>query len=154
MSLVPETAQLTSLPLIAAGGIKDGATIRASFLLGASGVQIGSAFIASDESAAIRSYKKLLSTSLNIDTVLTRSLSGRWARGIRNKMITAIESSELKIPAYPLQQALTAPVRLAAIKKNDHDFTALWAGQSAAGARSAAVADIFRSLIAQTEAII
>ena len=152
MTLVPEIARHTGLPVLAAGGIRDGNTIRAAFALGAVAVQIGTAFIASEEALAIPSYKTALQTATDTDTVLTRAFTGRWARGIRNKLMEAIEQSGLPIPPYPIQNSLTTPLREAARKKDNKELINLWAGQSAFGAETGPAAAIFLRLVRETEA--
>ena len=153
MSLIPQVASQVSAPILAAGGIHDGRTIKAAFILGAKGVQIGTAFVASTESAAIAAYKTSIQNASDTDTVLTQSFSGRWARGIRNKFITEVEKSGLPIPEFPIQTGLTGPIRTQAQKQDNKDFAALWAGQSCAKAEAKPAAEILAQLIKQTEEI-
>lgn len=151
VSLIPQLAGKVRKPILAAGGICDGRTIKTAFILGAKGVQIGTAFIASNESAAITAYKKALQNAKDTDSVLTKSFSGRWARGLRNKFITAVENSGVAIPEYPIQGSLTSSIRMEAQQKNDSEFTALWTGQSASRSEMKPVADIFIDLVKQAE---
>lgn len=151
MSLIPQLAAHIYKPILAAGGINDGRTIKAALLLGASGVQIGTAFIGSDESAAIASYKTALQNASDTDSILTRSFTGRWARGLRNKFITEVEKSGVKIPDYPIQGSLTSPIKTVAQEQDNKEFTNLWAGQSAFKTQIKPIADIFIHLIKQTE---
>ncbi|QHV98907.1 NAD(P)H-dependent flavin oxidoreductase [Spirosoma endbachense] len=153
MSLLPLIADRVSKPLLAAGGIHNGQTIKAAFDLGASGVQVGTAFIASPESVAIPAYKERLQRSSETDSVLTRSFSGRWARGISNTFMREIDKSGLSIPEYPIQNSLTTALRVAAQRQNNAEFTNMWAGQLASASEAKPAADIFRKLIAQTEAL-
>ncbi|RDC64205.1 NAD(P)H-dependent flavin oxidoreductase [Adhaeribacter pallidiroseus] len=152
-SLIPQVVSSTNRPILAAGGIHNGKTIRAAFMLGAHGVQVGSAFIASPESLASVSYKTRIQNAAETEIVLTKSFSGRWARGVRNKFIAEVERSGLPIPAYPIQTSLTGPIRSIAQKQDNSDFMALWAGQSSAKAEFKSAADILKQLIQQTEAI-
>lgn len=151
MSLIPQIADNVDIPVLAAGGINDGRTIKAALILGASGVQIGSAFIASDESIAMEAYKEAILNSTDTDSAITRSFSGRWARGIKNKFLIAIEESGLTIPQYPIQGGLASSIRQAATKQNRKDFIPLWAGQSASKAEAKSAAEIFNTLVIQTE---
>lgn len=151
LSLVSNIIDKVSRPVIAAGGIHDGKTIKAVFALGAVAAQIGSAFLATEESLAIESYKETLRHSTDTDTQLTRAFSGRWARGIRNKMMMEVENSGVNIPPYPIQNSITTLLRAAAQKQNNKDFTNLWAGQSAYKAEQGASAEIFKKLIEETE---
>ncbi|HTI12808.1 MAG TPA: nitronate monooxygenase [Puia sp.] len=152
MTLVPEIVRHTGLPVLAAGGIRDGKTIRAAFALGAVAVQVGTAFIASEESVAIPSYRAALQVAADTDAVLTRAFTGRWARGIGNKLMEAVEQSGLPIPPYPIQNSLTMQLREAARKKDNKEFVNLWAGQSAFGTETGPSAAIFRRLVQEVEA--
>lgn len=151
--LVPEMISRISTPVIAAGGIKNGVTIKAALQLGAQGVQIGTAFITSNESLAIPSYKTALQRAQVTDSAVTRAFSGRWARGLRNQFMDAIEESGLNIPPYPIQNVLTAGLRSKAQQADRKEFTNLWAGQASAGVEIRSSADIFARLIAETEAL-
>jgi len=153
MSLISQISNKISKPIIAAGGISDGRSIKAAFTLGAKGVQIGTAFITSDESAAIPAYKEAIQNAGDCDTVLTKVFSGRWARGLKNKFITELESSGLEISAYPIQGSLTLPMRIEAQKQNNKEFTSLWAGQSGSKPAIKPAADIFVQLLAETNNI-
>ena len=153
-SLVPQLVKHIPLPIIAAGGIYNPQTIKAALDLGASGVQVGTAFITSEESLAIPAYRQRLATAKDTDTVLTRAFSGRWARGLSNELMQAISASGLPIPPYPVQNSFIGPIRKAAQQANDSGFTTLWAGQSAgAGTETASARDIFRSLVAGSEKV-
>lgn len=154
LSLLSLITREVKQPVLAAGGIMDGKGIKAALTMGAAGVQMGSAFIASTESMAIPSYKAAIQQASETDIILTRAFSGRWARGIRNKLITAIETSGVTIPVYPVQGSLTAPFRAFGQANDQKDLVPMWAGQAASGAREASVAEIFRDLIEETEAIV
>lgn len=149
MSLIPQVVDQVSVPVLAAGGIMDGRTIKAAMMLGAAGVQVGSAFLRSNESLSIDSYKEAVQESVDTDTVLTRAFSGRWARGIRNTFHNEVEKLNLDFPAYPLLNDLTTPIRSASQKQNNKEFTTLWAGQSAHLAKPETSAAIVRELIAE-----
>ncbi|MDQ3292511.1 MAG: nitronate monooxygenase [Bacteroidota bacterium] len=153
LSLASQIVESCQVPILAAGGIYNGKTIKAAFTLGAKGVQIGSAFIASNESLAIESYKQAIQNASETDSILTKTFSGRWARGIQNKFMTEVENSGLPIPDYPFQNALTTPLRGLAQKQNNKDFTTLWAGQSASKAQRKSAAEIFTQFIQETEAL-
>ncbi|SDH26855.1 NAD(P)H-dependent flavin oxidoreductase [Chitinophaga filiformis] len=151
--LVPEVVSRIGKPVIAAGGIKSGVTIKAAFQLGAKAVQVGTAFIASNESLAFPSYKTALQKAQVTDSAVTRAYSGRWARGLRNQFMDAVEESGLTIPPYPIQNILTAGLRAKAQQADRKEFTNLWAGQASAGAENRSSADIFSRLITETEAL-
>ena len=150
-SLIPQVAYEVKRPILAAGGIMDGRTFKAALILGAQGVQVGTAFVGSDESLAINSYKNALKNSKDTDTVLTRAFSGKWARGIRNTFHDEVQALNITYPPYPILNTFTAPIRIASQKNGNKEFTTLWAGQSAAMARFKPSAEIFRELISETE---
>jgi nitronate monooxygenase len=151
-SLLPQISKVVQIPCIAAGGINSAQTIRAAFELGADAVQIGTAFIGTEESNAITSYKARLGVAKDTDTALTRAFSGRWARGISNEMMNEIEQSGILIPLYPLQNGLTARFRQLAQRNDDSEYTSLWAGQSAEMPKLKRSKELFRYLVTQYEA--
>lgn len=153
LALLTEILAHISRPVVAAGGIANGTTVKAMLSMGAAAVQIGTAFIASPESAAIPAYKAALRTATATDIAFTRAFSGRWARGIRNKLMDLVENSGLSIPPYPVQNTLTTALRAAAQQQNNKDFTNLWAGQCAFMAEEKPAAEIFRNFIMQAEEI-
>jgi nitronate monooxygenase len=148
-ALLPQIKQAVNIPCIAAGGINSAQTIQAAFALGADAVQIGTAFIGTQESIAITSYKERLTDSIVNDSALTRAFSGRWARGIRNEMMTAIEAAGIPIPPYPVQNSLTAKFRKLAQQANDSDYTNLWAGQSVSTTNWKTTKELINDLVAQ-----
>ena len=135
------------VPVLAAGGVVDSRTIRAAFQLGASGVQVGTLFIPSLESAASEPYKDAVIAAKDTDTALTRAFSGRWARGIRNEFMRTMEASGIAIPDYTIQNSLTAGLRAYGQKNNHPEVVSLWAGQSAGKARRGGTADILQGLV-------
>ncbi|TDH28853.1 nitronate monooxygenase [Segetibacter sp. 3557_3] len=147
MSLIPMVVDTVKLPVIAAGGISDGRGIKAAFALGASAVQLGSAFLTSNESLAGDAHKKAILSSRDIDTVVTNTFTGRWARGIRNEFVSALETSGMPMPPYPFQMNLTNPLRLEAQKNEDTSFFPIWAGQSASRSKQLPAARIFKKLV-------
>jgi nitronate monooxygenase len=153
MALVQQIISHVDKPVIWAGGINDGKTIRAALAMGAAGVQPGTVFLRCPESAAIPAYKEALKNASDTDSILTRAFSGRWARGLKNKMSEAIENSGLQVPPYPIQNSLTALLRAEAQKNNNPDFTNLWAGQSAFKAAAKPCAEIFMEMVRQAEEI-
>lgn len=150
-SLVPQVADRVKIPVIAAGGVADGRGVLAALALGAHGVQVGTAFLASHESAAPEVHKQALVSRAADTTVLTRVFSGRLARGILNDFIRELRAFEPQIPPYPLQNWLTRPLRRAAAAAGRADRLALWSGQSAALARRQAAAEVLRFLVADAE---
>lgn len=147
LSLLPQVVEATQKPVLAAGGIYNKASLDAALLLGAQGVQVGSILLASDESLATETYKSAVLQSCAEDSILTRSFTGRWARGIPNVFTRAIEQSGLSIPPYPVQNILTNAIRDWARKHNNEQFLSLWVGQHASKAQRKPTADIIRELL-------
>ncbi|AZA61051.1 NAD(P)H-dependent flavin oxidoreductase [Chryseobacterium indoltheticum] len=128
-SLLSQVYDSVKVPLIYAGGIYNAKTLAAAKQLGAQGFQIGSLLLASQESALKEFEKGRLKNINEKDIILTKSFSGRYARGIKNKFIETIENSEYILP-YPYQNKLTGEMRrIARTVKND-EFVNLWVGQS------------------------
>ena len=152
-SLLPQIVNEVQIPVIAAGGINNAQTLKAAFELGAMAVQIGTAFIGTIESEAISSYQKLLDKATGTDTALTKSFSGKWARGFRNEFMKEIETSGVPIPPYPIQNSLTSKFRKLAQQANDNQYTNLWAGQSAKATGMKLSKEIFKSLVLQYETV-
>ena len=132
MSLVPQVADAVKVPVIAAGGIADARGVIAALALGAEGVQIGTAFLASEESGANPLHRAALRGPAARDTGLTRGFSGRLARGIRNRLMAELNRDGTPTLPYPLQRALIKSVAVPAEQAGRSDLMPLWAGQSAA----------------------
>ncbi len=152
MALVPRLVDAVDLPVIAAGGIMDGRGIAAAFALGAAGVQLGTAFLACDESGAHAGWKAALGEADTRGTRLTRVFSGRPARGLVNGFMQAMRPHEAEVPVYPVQNALTAELRAAATRAGDVEAMSLWAGQGAALARRVPVSELVARLVAEFDA--
>ncbi len=118
-------------PVIAAGGIADRAGIQAALDLGASAAQLGTAFLACRESGTTQEHRDALFSDAARHTVLTRTYSGRLARGIPNRLIEALEPVADKLPPFPIEVWFTSPLRRAAAAQGRTDFLALYAGQGA-----------------------
>ena len=103
-SLVPQVADLVSVPVVAAGGIADARGIVAAFVLGAEGVQIGTAFLACEESGASPQHREALLRGEAGQTALTRGFTGRLGRGIKNRLLDMMNAPGVGILPYPLQR--------------------------------------------------
>lgn len=145
-SLLSQIYDSVKVPLIYAGGIYNAQTLAAAKELGAEGFQIGSLLLASQESALQDFEKERLKNVNEKDIVLTKSFSGRYARGIKNKFIETIENSEYILP-YPYQNKLTGEMRkMARTVKND-EFVNLWVGQSIVDYSELSTQNILENLI-------
>lgn len=151
-SLVPQVADAVSVPVLAAGGIADGRGVAAALVLGADGVQVGTGFLATAESAASEAHKQALHSPAGRTTVLTRVFSGRPARGILNDVVRSLAAVEDDVPEYPVQNALMGPIRSAAYAAGNVERASLWAGQAAGLTRPRAAADYLAALVADAEA--
>ncbi len=149
LPLVRDCVLQLPIPVIAAGGIMDGAGIAAALALGAQAVQMGTAFLVCPESGINTAYRSALAQAVATDTVTTRTISGRPARGIRNAMISALEADEAAIPAYPVQNELTGALRKLAAAQGDAQYLSLWAGQGVAQARALPAATLLQQLGAE-----
>ncbi|PSL40455.1 nitronate monooxygenase [Planomicrobium soli] len=152
MSLVPQVVDAVNIPVIAAGGIADGRGLVASLVLGAQAVQVGTRFLASEESAAHKVYKQSLFDSTEESTVITKSFSGRPARGIKNRFIEEFEQAKIEPLPFPSQNTATKDIRAAASEKANPEFMSLWAGQSTRMlTQEMKAADIVREIMEQAE---
>ena len=154
MSLVPQVVDHVNIPVIASGGIMDGRGLTASMALGAQGVQLGTAFLTTDESGASNLYKNAIENSIETDTVVTKVFSGKPARGIKNAFIEEMNEYNDEIPDYPIQNQLTNPIRKKAAKEGKEDGTHLWSGQSPRLARAIAAATLVENIIKESSDLI
>jgi nitronate monooxygenase len=148
-SLWPLVAEAVKIPVIAAGGIMTGVDIRDALALGARAVQMGTAFLATDESGIHPAYRQKLLEGGHVKTRLTRSFSGRYARGIENRFMKQMESVESQVPAYPVQNALTGSIRSAAAASGDPELMSMWAGAEVGRSRALSVAQLMQTLVAE-----
>ena len=156
ISLVPQIVDAVRVPVIASGGIMDGRGIAAALALGASAVQLGTAFLTCSESGVPDAYREAILNAMEDQTRITRAFSGRPARGIVNRFMTEVESGGEKeaILPFPLQNALTRPLRTAAAKSGRAEFLSLWAGQGVRLARRQSAAELVARLVKETDSAI
>ncbi|MFV0320554.1 MAG: NAD(P)H-dependent flavin oxidoreductase [Microbacterium sp.] len=147
MALVPQVVDAVDVPVIAAGGIADRRGVAAALALGASGVQAGTAFLRTRQSAATDAHRAAIDRVAETGTVLTRAVTGRLARGIPNRLIRLVEEAGLTLP-FPAQGWLLGPVRTEALRRGLGDLQSLWAGQSAPLAHHDDAASVFAELAA------
>src|SRR5580704_12245786 len=135
------------LPVVAAGGIGDARGIVAAFALGAEGVQMGTAFLACEESGASTLHREALLSGQARQTALTRGFTGRLARGIKNRILDELNTKDIEILPYPLQRALVRHLSIPAEKAGKPELLPLWAGQSANLSRCANVRALLDTLV-------
>lgn len=145
-ALLPQVVDAVDVPVIAAGGVADGRTSAAAFMLGASAVQLGTAFLLCEEAEVRDAHRAALRNAGDASTVVTNVISGRECRYIRNEMIDDLVGSGLRPLPVPAQQSLTSP--LAAAGKGG--WTALTAGQSAALAKYGNATELVERLAEET----
>lgn len=135
------------IPVISAGNIMTGADIRERLALGAAAVQMGTAFLVTEESGIHPAYKQRLQLAGNAATRLTRAFSGRYARGLVNRFMEQMAEVEEQLPAYPVQNALTGPIRFEAAKRGDTELMSLWCGTGVGRARRMPAAQLVETLL-------
>ena len=136
------------LPVVAAGGIMDGAGIAAVLVLGAQAAQLGTAFLACPESGASQVHKDALLQAKEDDTRITEKFSGKPARGLVNRFMR--EMADRPQLAFPAQNSVTGKLRAASAKAGKTDCVAMWAGQGAALSRALPAADLIATLERET----
>jgi nitronate monooxygenase len=154
MALVPQIADAVSVPVIAAGGVMDGRGIAAALMLGASGVQMGTAFVPCPETAVNPAYARRLLAADPGDAVLTDAFSGRPMRVLRNRLVDLLEQHRAHRLAFPEQLSLTRNLRRAASTKEDAEFLSMWAGQGVGIVRALPAAELVASLVAEVQSLL
>ncbi len=154
LALVRLVVRAVKLPVIAAGGIMDGAGIAAALALGAQLAQLGTAFIPCPESGAPQAHKDALLAAREDETRITEKFSGKPARGLANRFMTEMAAKDAPQLAFPAQNSVTGKMRQAAAKAGKADFLAMWAGQAAPLARALPAAVLIRQLSDETIAAI
>jgi nitronate monooxygenase len=149
LDLVRAIRPAVSIPVIASGGLMDGRDIARAFALGASAAQLGTAFLPCPEAGTPEAYREAILSARADTTVITRAFSGRPARGLCNTFIDKLDGKEDSILPYPLQNALTRPMRTAAAKAGKAGYLSLWAGQGVTRARSLPAAELIARLVAE-----
>lgn len=153
-ALVPQVVDAVSVPVIAAGGVGDGRGMAAAFMLGASAVQIGTAYLQCPEALTGAAHRQALANARDDRTVLTNVFTGRPARGLLNRIVREVGPMSAEAPAFPLAAAAMMPLRKAAEEAASGDFSPLWAGQAAALAEPMPAADLTRKLAEEAAALL
>ncbi len=149
LALVRLIVGSVKLPVVAAGGIMDGAGIAAVLALGAQLAQLGTAFVPCPESGAPQAHKDTLLAAREDDTRVTEKFSGKPARGLSNRFLAEMAAKNAPQLAFPAQNAVTGRLRQASAKAGKPDFVALWADQAAPLARALPAAELIAKLEAE-----
>ena len=145
-ALVPQIVDAVKIPVIAAGGIADARGVAAAMALGASGVQIGTAYLLCPEAKTGAVHRAALKSEGARVTALTNMFTGRPARGIVNRLMRESGPMNSAAPAFPLATSAIAPLRAAAESRGSGDFSPLWAGQNVSGCKEEPAAVLTREL--------
>src|SRR4030081_1144043 len=145
-ALLPQVVDAVKVPVLAAGGVADGRGIAAAFALGASGVQIGTAYLRCPESTVIAPARSALAPGRDDSTVITNVMPGRPARGVLNRAMRELGPMSPDVPPFPHAATELAPLKAAAEKLGKVDFTNLWAGQAVRLGREMPAAELTRAL--------
>jgi nitronate monooxygenase len=149
MALVPQVVDAVKVPIIAAGGIADARGIAAAFLLGASAVQLGTAYLLCPESTVSPAHKRLVSNAKDDSTVLTNVFTGRPARGFVTRLVREVGPMSDVAPEFPLAAGALTSLRVKSEESGSQDFTPMWAGQAARLAREIPAGELTRQLAAE-----
>ena len=150
-ALLPQVVDAVGVPVIAAGGIGDARGIAAAFVLGASAVQLGSAYLHTPEARISDAHRAALRAGR---TVMTNLMTGGLARGARGRLVDELGPVRKEAPPYPLASAALAPIRAAAEARGDYGFGPMWAGEAAALGERLPAADLTRKLAASALALL
>ena len=142
MALVPQIVDAVKVPVIAAGGIGDARGIVAAFALGASAVQLGTAYLHTTEAKVSTFHRHALTAAADDSTAITNVFTGRPARGFVNRLVEELGPLNDAAPPFPLASAALAPLRAAAEARGEAHFTNLWAGQAAGLGRQESAYDL------------
>jgi nitronate monooxygenase len=153
LSLVPQIVDAVDVPVIAAGGIGDARGVIAALALGAEAVQMGTVFLACEESGAGRLHREALLGRKAGHTTLTRGFTGRLARGIHNRLLEELNREDAEILPYPLQRGLVRNLAIPAEAAGRSDLLPLWAGQSANLSTCTDVAAFLTSLVGEVSEV-
>jgi nitronate monooxygenase len=151
LELVRSLRTAVSTPIIASGGLMDGRDIAQAFARGATAAQLGTAFLTCPEAGTPEAYRRAILTARADTTVITSAFSGRPARGLLNTFISKLEGKEKIILPFPLQNALTRPMRAAAAQLGESRYLSLFVGQGVTRARAMPAAELVQRLVAEMQ---
>ena len=145
-ALVPQVVDAVNVPVIAAGGIAGPRGVAAAMALGASGVQVGTAYLLCPEATTSAVHRAALENEAARVTALTNLFTGRPARAIVNRVMRELGPMNDDVPPFPLAAPAIAPLRAQAEGRGSGDFSPLWAGQNASGCRAVAAATLTQTM--------
>lgn len=145
-ALLPQIVQAIRCPVIAAGGIADNEGVLAALNLGASAVQVGTAYLLCPEVNTKALHRAAIKSTQAKHTAITNVLTGRPARSIVNRVIQELGPINATVPPFPLAATAIAALRSAAEQQGHNDFSSLWCGQNASGCKEIPAAELTRLL--------
>jgi nitronate monooxygenase len=154
LALVPQVVDSVSVPVIAAGGIMDARGLVACLALGASAVQMGTAFLGCPEAPIADAWRESLHRAEAEETTVTDAMSGTLARGIRNRYIEEVEALDEPLLPYPAHYSLSRNLRKAASERGDPRFMAMWAGQGVGMIRNRPAGALVADLVAESRQLL
>jgi len=152
-ALVPQIADAVKLPVIAAGGVTDARGIAAALALGASGAQLGTAYLFCPESKILAPHRAALKAARDDGTVLTNVMTGRPARGVINRVMRELGPISDMVPEFPLAAGALAPLHAKAQAQGSGDFSPMWAGQGASLGRELPARELTARLADEAQAL-
>ncbi len=154
LALVPQVVDAVSIPVIATGGIMDPRGIVACLALGASGVQMGTAFLGCPEAPIADAWRSSLRSTTAEETHLSEAMSGKAARAVRNRYIEEVEALDEPYLPYPAQYSVSRELRAAATERGDPSFMAMWAGQGVGLIRGRPAAEFVNDLVNESRQLL
>ncbi|MBY5624955.1 NAD(P)H-dependent flavin oxidoreductase [Rhizobium leguminosarum] len=146
MALVPQVVDAVRVPVIAAGGIADGRGVAAALMLGASAVQVGTAYLFCPEAKIPAVQAEALASARDDSTAITNVFTGHPARGVVNRLMRELGPISESVPAFPTAGGALVPIRAIAEVESRNDFTNLWSGQAASLALRVGAEELTREL--------
>jgi len=147
-SLLPQIVREVNIPVVAAGGIADAKGVEAAMVLGASGVQVGTAYLLCSEALTSQVHRAALKSSRAKHTALTNIFTGRSARAIINFAMKELGPLHYGSPAFPLAAGAISPLRTLLEARGSGDFSPLWSGQNTTGCKAIPAAELTHELAA------
>lgn len=154
LALTPQIVDAVSIPVVAAGGIMDGRGLAACLALGASGVQMGTAFLASPENSIAPAYRAAILDSNAERPAVTEVFSGKPARGLLNRYLEEMTEHENELLPFPAQYSIYRGIRAKATERDDGEFLPMWSGQGVGMATAEPAAELVARVADEAQAIL